>query len=130
MSICASFFVQTVIGLPFSLYSTFVVEAKHGFNKQTLGLFFADKVSGQHLRSGFEEQSAEIHPRFSILSELDTLTDDGGVEYCLHPAPQTVLHLRFKVSTKRSSDTSNSLGRIAQILKYLSSPPVILSTSR
>lgn len=38
-------FPQTLIGLPFSLYSTFVVEAKHGFNKQTLGLFFADKVS-------------------------------------------------------------------------------------
>ncbi|CAM9302219.1 unnamed protein product [Scytosiphon promiscuus] len=35
---------QTLIGLPFALYSTFVVEAKHGFNKQTLGLFFADKV--------------------------------------------------------------------------------------
>lgn len=50
---------QTVIGLPFSLYSTFVVEAKHGFNKQTLGLFFADKVSCQHRGSGFDEQSAE-----------------------------------------------------------------------
>ncbi|CAM9139997.1 unnamed protein product [Ectocarpus sp. 6 AP-2014] len=35
---------MTLIGLPFSLYSTFVVEAKHGFNKQTLGLFFADKT--------------------------------------------------------------------------------------
>eukprot|EP00752_Nemacystus_decipiens_P009392 g8395.t1 len=35
---------QTVVGLPFALYSTFVVEAKHGFNKQTIGLFFADKV--------------------------------------------------------------------------------------
>lgn len=36
--------VQTVVGLPFALYSTFIVEAKHGFNKQTIGLFFADKV--------------------------------------------------------------------------------------
>lgn len=36
---------QTIIGLPFSFYSTFVVEERHGFNKQTLGLFFADKVS-------------------------------------------------------------------------------------
>ncbi|CBJ27157.1 CaaX prenyl protease Ste24 [Ectocarpus siliculosus] len=40
---------QTLIGLPFSLYSTFVVEAKHGFNKQTLGLFFADKVKSMLL---------------------------------------------------------------------------------
>lgn len=30
--------------LPFSLYSTFVVEEKHGFNKQTLGLFFSDII--------------------------------------------------------------------------------------
>lgn len=37
--------VQTLVGLPFSLYSTFVVEERHGFNKATLGLFFADKVS-------------------------------------------------------------------------------------
>lgn len=35
---------QTIIGLPFSLYSTFVIEERHGFNKQTLGLFMADKV--------------------------------------------------------------------------------------
>lgn len=31
-----------VLGLPFGLYGTFVVEQKHGFNKQTLGLFFLD----------------------------------------------------------------------------------------
>lgn len=36
--------VDTVITLPFSLYGTFVVEQKHGFNKSTLGLFFQDKV--------------------------------------------------------------------------------------
>ncbi|XP_077233239.1 CAAX prenyl protease 1 homolog [Tasmannia lanceolata] len=31
-----------IIDLPFSLYSTFVLEARHGFNKQTLRLFFWD----------------------------------------------------------------------------------------
>ena len=31
-----------VLGLPWSLYSTFHIEEKHGFNKQTLGLFFMD----------------------------------------------------------------------------------------
>jgi hypothetical protein len=31
---------ENVLHLPFSLYSQFVVEAKHGFNKQTLGDFF------------------------------------------------------------------------------------------
>lgn len=35
---------QMIVGLPISLYSTFVIEERHGFNKQTLGIFFADKV--------------------------------------------------------------------------------------
>jgi len=36
--------INSVLGLPFELYSTFVIEERHGFNKQTLGLFFKDKV--------------------------------------------------------------------------------------
>ncbi|KAJ1957805.1 zinc metalloprotease, partial [Dipsacomyces acuminosporus] len=36
--------IATVLGLPFDLYSTFVVEKKHGFNKQTYSLFFSDLV--------------------------------------------------------------------------------------
>lgn len=39
---------QTIIGLPFSMYSTFVVEQRHGFNKQTLGIFMVDKASCVH----------------------------------------------------------------------------------
>ena len=36
--------VGTITGLPFELYSTFNIEKKHGFNKQTYGLFFTDKI--------------------------------------------------------------------------------------
>ena len=36
--------IGTVTSLPFELYSTFQIERKHGFNKQTLGLFFSDKI--------------------------------------------------------------------------------------
>jgi STE24 endopeptidase len=36
--------VDTVLSTPFSLYSTFVVEEKHGFNKTTLALFIQDKL--------------------------------------------------------------------------------------
>lgn len=36
--------IGTITSLPFELYSTFQIEKKHGFNKQTLGLFFSDKV--------------------------------------------------------------------------------------
>ncbi|RUS81798.1 hypothetical protein EGW08_010435 [Elysia chlorotica] len=35
---------STVTGLPWSLYSTFVLEEKHGFNKQTLGFFVKDTL--------------------------------------------------------------------------------------
>ncbi|KAJ0974435.1 hypothetical protein J5N97_016400 [Dioscorea zingiberensis] len=35
-----------ITDLPFSLYSTFVIEARHGFNKQTLRLFFLDIFKG------------------------------------------------------------------------------------
>ncbi|KAI8057356.1 peptidase family M48-domain-containing protein [Syncephalis plumigaleata] len=33
---------SSVINIPFSLYGTFVIEERHGFNKQTLRLFFTD----------------------------------------------------------------------------------------
>ena len=35
-----------LIDLSFSLYSTFVIEARHGFNKQTIWLFLRDMVAG------------------------------------------------------------------------------------
>ena len=37
---------QYLISLPFSLYNTFVIEQKFGFNKTTLGLFIIDKIKG------------------------------------------------------------------------------------
>lgn len=33
--------------MPFSLYSTFVVEQRHGFNNQTIGLYFVDLLKSQ-----------------------------------------------------------------------------------
>lgn len=35
-----------IIGTPFSLYNTFVIEEKFGFNKMGIGTFIADKVKG------------------------------------------------------------------------------------
>jgi STE24 endopeptidase len=37
---------SVLLDLPFSLYSTFRIEAKHGFNRQTLGGFFLDLLKG------------------------------------------------------------------------------------
>jgi STE24 endopeptidase len=35
-----------IIGIPFELYDTFVIEEKYGFNKTSIGTFFMDKVKG------------------------------------------------------------------------------------
>lgn len=35
---------NTIIGLPFSIYSTFVLEENHGFNKQTAGFYIKDQI--------------------------------------------------------------------------------------
>ncbi|KAJ1788801.1 zinc metalloprotease [Coemansia sp. RSA 2399] len=45
----AASLVSSVISLPFTLYSTFVVEKRHGFNKQTIGIFFSDMVKSYAL---------------------------------------------------------------------------------
>jgi STE24 endopeptidase len=42
----SSTFLSTVSNLPFGLYSTFVIEERHGFNKQTLALYLADMIKG------------------------------------------------------------------------------------
>lgn len=40
---------SSVLGMPFSLYSTFVIEEKYGFNKTTLKTWILDKVKGSLL---------------------------------------------------------------------------------
>ncbi len=42
-------FLSILLDLPFSLYSTFRIEEKHGFNRQTLGGFFLDRLKGMAL---------------------------------------------------------------------------------
>jgi len=38
------FFLSDILGIPFSIYSTFVIEEKFGFNKTTAKTFFFDKL--------------------------------------------------------------------------------------
>jgi STE24 endopeptidase len=42
----AIFIISDLIGLPFSIYSTFVIEEKFGFNKTTVKTFILDKIKG------------------------------------------------------------------------------------
>lgn len=39
-------FIQMLLNLPFSIYGTFVLEEKYGFNRSTLKLFVMDRVKG------------------------------------------------------------------------------------
>jgi STE24 endopeptidase len=40
---------SSVLSIPFDWYHTFVIEEKYGFNKTTVGTFFADKIKGYAL---------------------------------------------------------------------------------
>lgn len=44
--VCVVFFVSSIPSIPFSIYQTFFLEEKHGFNKTTPELFFADLLKG------------------------------------------------------------------------------------
>ncbi len=37
---------SSLLSLPFEYYQTFVIEARHGFNKQTPGIFIIDRIKG------------------------------------------------------------------------------------
>lgn len=41
--------IQTILSLPFSYYSTFVIEQKYGFNKSTKAIFFTDFIKSLFL---------------------------------------------------------------------------------
>ncbi|KAI4303380.1 hypothetical protein MLD38_039020 [Melastoma candidum] len=58
-----------ITDLPFSLYSTFVIEARHGFNKQTIWLFFWDTIKGIFL-------TALIGP--PVVAAIILIVQNGG----------------------------------------------------
>lgn len=45
--------VSAVLKIPFSLYSSFRIEARHGFNRMSLPLFFSDWLKGTLLSAAF-----------------------------------------------------------------------------
>jgi STE24 endopeptidase len=44
--IVAVLLISSILGSPFEIYSTFVIEARFGFNKMTLGLYLLDALKG------------------------------------------------------------------------------------
>ncbi|VDK44042.1 unnamed protein product [Anisakis simplex] len=42
--ICLTTLIETVLSFPWQIYETFVIEQKHGFNKQTFAFFLKDKI--------------------------------------------------------------------------------------
>ena len=66
------FLINDILNIPFSLYSTFVVEEKYGFNKTSIHTFLADKCKGYGLTIVFG--SAIIVPVFYF---FNTFQDNG-----------------------------------------------------
>lgn len=66
---------DTLLSLPFSIYSTFVVEQKHGFNKTTYSLYFQDKAMGLGLQLLFG---------FPILGAIVWLIRLGGPHFYVY----------------------------------------------
>jgi STE24 endopeptidase len=60
---------STITGLPWSIYYTFVIEKKHGFNKQTFGFFVKDNIKKYILTLGLS---------IPILSLLIYIISIGG----------------------------------------------------
>jgi STE24 endopeptidase len=76
---------ETVKGIPWSLYFTFVIEARHGFNKQTLAIFSSDIVksvrthsdmSTEALKNVFQVVEAFVSFCFVVVDELAILFAD------------------------------------------------------
>ncbi len=44
--IVSALFISSILEIPFSLYSTFVIEARFGFNKMTFSLYLLDAIKG------------------------------------------------------------------------------------
>ena len=66
------FVINDILNIPFSLYSTFVVEEKYGFNKTSIHTFVSDKCKGYGLTIVFG--SALMVP---ILYFFNTFQDNG-----------------------------------------------------
>eukprot|EP01116_Phalansterium_solitarium_P007630 TRINITY_DN2042_c0_g1_i1.p1 TRINITY_DN2042_c0_g1~~TRINITY_DN2042_c0_g1_i1.p1 ORF type:complete len:370 (+),score=119.90 TRINITY_DN2042_c0_g1_i1:94-1203(+) len=66
---------EMVVHLGFELYSTFVIEQRHGFNKQTLALFAADKLKAIGL---------SIVIGGPLLAVLITLIQWGGPHFYIY----------------------------------------------
>ena len=62
------FLINDILNIPFSLYSTFVVEEKYGFNKTSIHTFIADKCKGYGLTIVFG--SAIMVPVFYFFNSL------------------------------------------------------------
>ena len=65
-----------VIGIPFSYYSTFVIEEKFGFNKTNLKTFISDKIKGLFISSALIVGLTSL--AFLLLSPLALATGYGS----------------------------------------------------
>ena len=77
------FIINDILNIPFSLYGTFVIEEKYGFNKTSLNTFILDKFKGYALLIVLG--SAVMVP---VLYFFDTFQENGwwiaGLNHCFY----------------------------------------------
>lgn len=61
--------IHAVIGMPWDMYDTFIIEEKHGFNKQTVGFYLRDQLKKQLLSLAITAP---------IIVILEWIVDNGG----------------------------------------------------
>ncbi|KAJ8315597.1 hypothetical protein KUTeg_007747, partial [Tegillarca granosa] len=65
---------STITSFPWSVYSTFVLEEKHGFNKQTFGFFIKDTIKKLLLITIYADYIAPLFDKFTPLPEGELRT--------------------------------------------------------
>jgi STE24 endopeptidase len=95
--------VGTITSLPFELYSTFNIEKKHGFNKQTYGLFFTDKIKSLVLTfligGPFIALLLKIIKVGLATVELSSISTSPNIytSFCAKDGWRILLHLRLGI---------------------------------
>jgi len=112
-----------VIHMPFSLYSTFVIEERHGFNKQTLALYFTDKLKtfALSILIGGPVLSALIHiikwggPYFYVYTWLFIL---GFTLFMMTIYPNVIAPIFNKFTPLEDGELRSSIEKLAASIEF------------
>lgn len=123
MFVLAFIVIQQILSLPTSIYHTFVLEEKFGFNKQTPKLFVTDLLKGQML--AFILTPPILAAFLSIVQKTGNqffyylwLFGAGLQVFMITVYPITILPLFNKLTPLEAGDLKTGVEALAQKLKF------------